>query len=94
MILISGIGSAVGPLLGSVVMSYLGVGGLFYFMATLTALFALFALARGFGVRPPSIKHHRPFLLLQPIFAHDLEFFVQRRVIDPVIQAATSQRIG
>ena len=72
MILISGIGSAVGPLLGSVVMSYLGVGGLFYFMATLTALFALFALARGFGVRPPSIKHHRPFLLLQPTFAHDL----------------------
>ena len=72
MILISGIGSAAGPLLASEFMSYLGIRGLFYFMATVTALFAIFALARGYGVHPPSVKHRRPFIVLQPIFALNL----------------------
>src|SRR5262249_15891485 len=72
MILIFGIGSTVGPLLGSGLMSYLGIEGLFYFMAAIMTLFALFALARGFGVRAPSIKRRRPFRLLQPIFAQNL----------------------
>jgi MFS family permease len=72
LILISGVGSAVGPLLGASMMSAFGIRGLFHFMAATTAAFALFALARGLGVRPPAFKRRRPFLLLQPIFAHDL----------------------
>ena len=72
MILISGIGSAAGPLLASEFMSYLGIRGLFYFMATVTALFAIFALARGYSVHLPSVKHRRPFIVLQPIFALNL----------------------
>ena len=72
LILISGVGSALGPLLGSGVMSAFGVIGLFYFMAGMAGLFALLALARGVLVVPPSLKRSRPFLLLQAIFAQDL----------------------
>jgi MFS family permease len=72
LILISGVGSAVGPLVGGSAMSTFGIFGLLHFMAGVTALFALFALARGFGVRPPAFKRRRPFVVLPPIFAHDL----------------------
>jgi hypothetical protein len=61
-----------GPLLGGGVMTAFGIRGLLHFMAAVTALFALFALARGLGMRPPALKRRRPFLLLQPIFAHDI----------------------
>ncbi len=56
LILISGIGSAVGPLLGGVAMSEFGIRGLFHFMAAVTALFALFALARRLSVRASLFK--------------------------------------
>lgn len=72
LILVSGIGSSVGPLLGSSVMSTFGIGGLFKYMAAAAALFAIFALARTFSVRPPVFKRRRPFLLVPAIFAHDL----------------------
>jgi MFS family permease len=71
LILISGTGSALGPLLGSAVMSTYGVVGLLYFMATIAALFAIAALARGLVVAPPSFKRSRPFLLLQAVFAQN-----------------------
>jgi MFS family permease len=72
LILISGIGSAVGPLLGSAVMAAAGIIGLFYFMAGTAAVFGVFALARGASVRPPSFKRLRSFQLLPAIFAQDL----------------------
>jgi len=75
LILISGVGSAVGPLLAAAAMSALGVRGLFNFMAALAVLFAFFAffaLARDFSVHRPLFKRPRPFLLLPTIFAHDL----------------------
>jgi MFS family permease len=70
MILIFGIGSACGPLLGSGMMSYLGIQGLFYFMAAVTSLLAVYALIRGFSIRPPTSKRRRAFLL-QPTVAQD-----------------------
>jgi fucose permease len=79
LILISGIGSAVGPLLRGATMSEFGIRGLFQFMAAVTALFALFALARGLSVRAPLFKRRRPFLLLPAIFAHDLAHASQER---------------
>ena len=79
LILISGIGSALGPLLGAATMSEFGIRGLFHFMAAVTALFALFALARGLSVRAPLFKRRRPFLLLPAIFAHDLAHASQER---------------
>jgi MFS family permease len=72
LILISGVGSTLGPLLGSSVMSAFGIRGLFHYMATVAALFALFALARALSVRPPAFKRRRPFLLIPAIFAHPL----------------------
>ncbi|MBA4098664.1 MAG: MFS transporter [Rhodospirillum sp.] len=71
LILISGVGSALGPLLGSAVMSVFGIVGLFYFMAATASLFAAFALARGLAVKPPFLKRERP-LLLPAIFAQNL----------------------
>jgi len=72
LILISGTGSALGPLLGSAVMSAYGVSGLFSFMAAVTGLFALFAITRGIFVGAPLFKRVRPFLLLPAIFAQGL----------------------
>ncbi len=72
LILISGVGSALGPLLGSAVMSAHGVIGLFYFMAGTAGLFATVGLARGFLVGPPAFKRSRPFLLLHGIFSQNL----------------------
>jgi MFS family permease len=79
LILVSGVGSAIGPLLGAAAMSAFGIRGLFLFMAVVAALFALFALARGLSVRPPLFKRRRPFLLLPAIFAHDLAHASQER---------------
>ena len=79
LILVSGIGSALGPLLGAATMSEFGIRGLFHFMAAVAALFALFALARGLSVRAPLFKRRRPFLLLPAIFAHDLAHASQER---------------
>jgi len=79
LILVSGLGSALGPLLGAATMEQFGVRGLFQFMAAVAALFALFALARGLSVRAPRFKRRRPFLLLPAIFAHDLAHASQER---------------
>jgi hypothetical protein len=79
LILISGVGSAVGPLLGAAAMSAFGIRGLFNYMAVLAALFALFALARDFSVRPPLFKRPRPFLLLPAIFAHSFGHVSEER---------------
>ncbi len=46
LILISGCGSAMGPLLGSAVMGFYGVVGLFDFFAVTAGLFGLFAVTR------------------------------------------------
>jgi MFS family permease len=72
LILISGIGSAVGPLLGASVMEAFGIRGLFGYLAAVAALFALFALARGLSVRGRGEKRRRSFLPIATIFAHDL----------------------
>ncbi len=72
LILISGVGSALGPLLGSAVMSAYGVIGLLYFMAATAGLFAIAALTRVVLVAPPSFKRSRPFLLLQAAFTQNL----------------------
>jgi len=72
LILISGIGSAAGPLLASAAMAQFGIRGLFYFMAIATALFALFALARGLVRRRAPFRQPRPLLLLPTVFTSNL----------------------
>src|SRR5215475_12708870 len=80
LILISGVGSAVGPLLGASVMEAFGIRGLFGYLAAAAALFALFALVRGLSVRRRGEKRQRPFLLVQALFAHDLAHAAGERV--------------
>ena len=79
LILISGFGSAIGPLLGAASMSAFGIRGLFSYMAAVAVLFALFALGRDFSVRKPLSKRPRPFLLLPAIFAHNLAHASEER---------------
>ena len=54
-------------------------GGYTFIRSAVTALFALFALARGLTVRAPLFKRRRPFLVLPAIFAHDLAHASQER---------------
>ena len=72
LILISGVGSALGPLLGSAVMAAFGMPGLFHFMAAIAGLFAIMALTRGVVVAPPVFKRSRPFQLFQALFTQNV----------------------
>ena len=79
LILISGAGSAAGPLLGSAAMVSFGIRGLFYFMALTLALFALFALARGLARRPAAFRRPWPLLLFSTVFTSNLAQASQER---------------
>jgi MFS family permease len=74
LILVSGLGSVVGPLIGASVMARFGIDTVFYFMAATAVLLAVFSAARGFTV-PPPLHQGRTFDILTPQaapLAHDL----------------------
>jgi MFS family permease len=74
LILVSGLGSIIGPLIGTSVMARFGIDGLFYVMAAATLLLALVALARRVAGPPPT-HQGRTFEILAPQaapLAHDL----------------------
>jgi MFS family permease len=65
LILLSGLGSVVGPLIGASLMAHFGIDGVFYFMAT-TALFLTF-LAIGRSLTTSAPRHiERSFEILAP----------------------------
>ena len=65
LILISGLGSVVGPLIGTSIMERAGINGLFYFMAAVAVLLAIMAVAWSLVFAAP--KHlQRPFEILAP----------------------------
>jgi len=73
LILLSGLGSVLGPLIGASVMARLEIDGVFYFMAVAVLLLALVA---GFGslMTQPSMQLEAPFEILTPQagpLAHD-----------------------
>ncbi|PZU92887.1 MAG: MFS transporter [Chelatococcus sp.] len=68
LILVSGIGSTLGPLLGAPIMGRLGIDGLFYFMASATLLLALAAWLRIRAKAPPE-RVERPFEIMDPLTA-------------------------
>lgn len=73
LVLLSGVGSVAGPLIGTSVMARFGIDGLFYFMAAATLALAFLAAGRR-SVRsaPPHLA--RPFEILAPQaagLAHD-----------------------
>ena len=74
LILVSGLGSILGPVVGTSVMAHFGIDGVFYFMAAVGLLLALLAAARRLLAAPPR-HQERTFEILAPQatpFAHDL----------------------
>jgi MFS family permease len=73
LILVSGIGSVLGPLIGASLMARFEIDGVFYFMAAAVLLLALVA---GFGslLAQPPMHREAPFEILTPQagpLAHD-----------------------
>jgi MFS family permease len=74
LILISGLGSVVGPLIGTSAMTLFGIDGLLYFMAAIAVLLTVFATGLGL-IMPPPRHYKRTFQILTPQaapLAHDL----------------------
>jgi MFS family permease len=73
LILVSGIGSVLGPLIGATLMTRFEIDGVFYFMAAAVLLLALMAGLRGITTQPPK-RLAVPFEILTPqagLLAHD-----------------------
>ena len=73
LILLSGLGSVVGPLIGTGLMAHFNIDGVFYFMAAAAMFLAVLAAGRSLTTTAP---HHleRPFEILAPqaaSLAHD-----------------------
>jgi MFS family permease len=74
LILVSGLGSVIGPLIGTSVMARFSIDGLLYFMAAAALFLALVAIARRLARAPPT-HQGRTFEILTPQaapLAHDL----------------------
>jgi MFS family permease len=73
LILLSGFGSVLGPLIGTNLMGHFDIRGVLYLMAAAGALLALIAVGRSLLSEPP--QHlERPFAILAPqaaAMAHD-----------------------
>jgi MFS family permease len=85
LILVSGLGSILGPLIGASVMARFSIDGVFYFMAVVSLLLALLAGARRLATAAP-IHQDRTFEILAPQatpLAHDL--------FGPPMRISTSQ---
>jgi MFS family permease len=73
LILVSGLGSVLGPIIGTSVMKHFAIDGLFYLMAATAFLLALVAGGRSLVSASP-LHHERPFEILAPqaaALAHD-----------------------
>ncbi len=73
LVLVSGLGSVVGPLVGTSLMARFDINGVLYFMAAAAVLFALVATVWSMTTSPP-LHLERPFAILAPqatALAHD-----------------------
>jgi len=65
LILLSGLGSVVGPLIGAILMAQFAIDGVFYYMAAAALFLAVLAAGRSFTtMAPPRVE--RPFEILAP----------------------------
>ncbi|ALA17067.1 MULTISPECIES: MFS transporter [unclassified Chelatococcus] len=69
LVLVSGFGSALGPIIGSGVMARLDIDGLLYFMASIALLLAAVARMRIASRPPPAVRAERPFDIIDPTTA-------------------------
>jgi MFS family permease len=65
LILMSGLGSVLGPLIGTRIMASFDIDGLFYFMAATAFALAVLGSIGGRRVTPP-VRQERPFTILTP----------------------------
>ncbi|MFC4526645.1 MFS transporter [Dyella halodurans] len=72
LILVNGIGAALGPLIGSSVMGRMGINGLLYFMAMAAVVLAA-VVARRIRLRAPPAQVARTFGILDPMTAPILQ---------------------
>jgi MFS family permease len=73
LILVSGLGSVIGPLVGTSLMTRFDINGVFYFMAAAATLLALMAAGQRM-ITAPALRLPRPFNVLTPqaaSLAHD-----------------------
>ncbi|WP_206151427.1 MFS transporter [Starkeya sp. ORNL1] len=64
LILVSGIGSTIGPFTGSWIMRRLDIDGVLYFMAAVAAVLGVAAFARTF-MKPDAVHEDRPFVVVR-----------------------------
>jgi MFS family permease len=86
LILVSGLGSILGPLIGTSLKARFGIDGVFYLIAGVGLLLGILSLARRLAT-PPPIHQERTFEILAPQatpLAHDL--------LSPPIQVPASQK--
>jgi MFS family permease len=87
LILLSGLGSVVGPLIGSILMAHFKIDGVFYFMAAVALILAFLAAGRSLTTTAPQ-RLERPFEILAPqaaSLAHDpLEASDEPLTSDPI----------
>ena len=73
LILVSGLGSVIGPLIGTSLMARFSIDGVFYFMTAAALLLAFLAAGRSLTTASPQ-RRERPFEILAPQatpLAHD-----------------------
>jgi MFS family permease len=87
LILVSGLGSVIGPLVGTSLMRRFDIDGVFYFMAAASILLALLAAGERI-ITAPALRLPRPFQVLAPqaaSLAHDpLGFSDEPTLPDPI----------
>jgi len=87
LILVSGLGSVIGPLVGTSLMRRFDIDGVFYFMAAASILLALLAAGERM-ITAPALRLPRPFQVLTPqaaSLAHDpLGFSDEPTLPDPI----------
>jgi MFS family permease len=91
LILVSGLGSVIGPLIGTSVMAYSDIdAAVFYFMAAAAVLLAVVAVGQSLTTAPP-LHLERPFGILAPqaaSLAHDPFEFSDEPPLKPVVVAS------
>ena len=94
LILVSGIGSVIGPLLGTWIMAAFGINGVLYFMAAAAILLALMAAGQSM-ITAPALRLPRPFKVLAPqaaSLAHDPRGFSDEPTAPGPIGIASDER--
>ena len=94
LILVSGLGSVIGPLVGTSLMRRFDIDGVFYFMAAASILLALLAAGERM-ITAPALRLPRPFQVLTPqaaSLAHDPLGFSDEPTLPDPIGIASNER--